>query len=98
MKAEVRTHCFLEGNQLRFIATDRAALDDLDQFVSKQIASAKLAQTFVQIDPNQRLPQFSMTRSNEAVVTAASASLLPERLHTLQNMALELAVSSQQSR
>ena len=81
---EVRPQFFVDGNQIRVFAADRAGLNELIQFIDKQIERGRLAQTRVFIAEDTKDPRFLMHRSDDAVVSAPSKERAAQFLARLE--------------
>jgi hypothetical protein len=81
---EVRPQFFADGNQIRVFAGDRAGLNDLIQFIDKQIERGRLARTRVFIAEGTKEPRFLMHRSDDAVVSAPSKERAAQFLAKLE--------------
>ena len=81
---EVRPQFFADGNQIRVFASDRAGLNDLIQFIDKQVERGRLARTRVFVAEDIEEPRFLMHRSDDAVVSAPSKERAAQFLTRLE--------------
>jgi hypothetical protein len=87
---EVRPQLFAAGNQVQVVASDRNGLNQLIQFVDKQIARGRLARTRVFVAEDVKEPRFLMHRSEDAVVSCSSAERGREFLANLEKQWAEI--------
>jgi hypothetical protein len=81
---EVRPQLFAVGNQVHVVAGDRDGLNQLIQFVDKQIERGRLARTRLFVAEEIKEPRFLMHRSDEAVLSCSSAERGREFLANLE--------------
>jgi hypothetical protein len=92
---EVRPQFFVDGNQIRVFAADRAGLNELIQFIDKQIEPGRLARTRVLIAEDAKEPRFLMHRSDDAVVSAPSKERAAQFLARLEQQWPEIKTKIQ---
>lgn len=74
MRVDVRPQLRLVGNRVRVVAPDRESMDELAAFIDKQIAKGRLLATRIEIADAEDPPRYCMHRSDDAIVSCASAA------------------------
>jgi len=84
MKTHVRPQFFLDGNSLKARTADRDGISELIAHIDKQISEGKLADTYIEVNAEFRVPRFLMHRSTESYVSASSIEDAEHLLRVLQ--------------